>query len=169
MDKDKGAGIPPRVSIVLHADRPRQALILEWLQGICGNAGRFYGLTPKLEAALFLYRAWSIGQVKIIPVAGIPDAVLTMMSDLGISMSTQADSHNMAATGSPNQAAPDYGMDLRVPDGPGNQTNPGQPISREPEKNDTQPGNAAGHESGGGAPAIEDESPLAQLAKQTKW
>ena len=160
MDEDKGT---VRIALNLRPDRPRQALILDWLYAACGRSGRFYGLTQKMEAAMFLYRAWSLGQVKIIPVPGITDDVLSMMADIGIPIGSPAGATTGTGTGfvTPTPATP-ASEPAAIPSVPEPAVSP--PVSGIDLRTTVIPA-----EGGESTTVLDESSPLARLAKGIKW
>ena len=156
MDEDKST---VRIALNLRPDRPRQALILDWLYAACGRSGRFYGLTPRMEAAMFLYRAWSMGQVRIVPVPGIPDDVLFMLAEMGITT-------NSAGGAS---AGTEAGVAVTTP-----ASEPAaMPVSEQavglPDSDVGLHTTEIMEEGGEATPAYDKDSPMAKLVKGIKW
>ena len=176
MNEDKGIDTV-RLTLNLRSDRPRQALILDWLYAACGRSGRFYGLTPRMEAAMFLYRAWSLGQVRIVPMPGLPDATLSMLTDIGIHVGSHGDASGGTAgdgegfaSPTPPVFHPSIGPSVSEPSV--SPTDSGTDLSGAlPERPavPTMPTMEIPVEGGEATPSLDDDSPLSRLAKGVKW
>ena len=173
MDEDKST---VRIALNLRPDRPRQALILDWLYAACGRSGRFYGLTPRMEAAMFLYRAWSLGQVRIVPVPGLPDAMLVMFADIGMPVGSPGGAAGEGAgfvSPTPPVSHPANGPSVSEPrpsvSEPVSPTESGTDQSGALPERTAAPTMETPVEGGENTPALDEDSPLARLAKGVKW
>ena len=164
-----------RLTLVLHPDRPRQALILERLYAVCGKSGRFFGLSPRMEVAMLLHRAWSLGQVRITQVPGLPVAMSDMLSDMGVQASSPGSAGDGASFTSPTSPDSHPATGPSVSESRPSVSEPVSPtesgtdrFSALPERTAT-PTRGTPVEGGENTPALDEDSPLAKLAKGVKW
>lgn len=138
------------LSIVLRSNNPRHKLLLSWIDKSCAmENGRLSGVTRRVESALLLYRAMQMGQVDVTLARGTPEGVADMLHEIGVRTGGGAYQPAQAATAQEKTVA---SAPVAAPN----------PVS--------QPEIKAGSTGTEGVVGvIDDDSPLAKIARERKW
>ena len=124
---------------------------------------------------MLLHRAWSLGQIRITQVPGLPVAMSDMLSDMGVQASSPGAAGEGASFTSPAPPASHPATGSSVSESrpsvsePVSLTVSGTDQSGALPERTAAPTMATPVEGDENAPAFDEDSPLAKLAKGVKW